>query len=81
MTFHAIQHLQSSVLHQIQAFLQHKFTVRVTTAQRRFVTNLLSLISVTLTSTRFGLSAGKSGQVITLNPDWVAGTVNVEVII
>ena len=37
--------------------------------------------SVTLTHNRFGLNTGKSGQVITLSPDWAAGTINVEVII
>jgi hypothetical protein len=37
--------------------------------------------AVTLTHNRFGLSNGKSGQVISLSPDWVAGTINVEVII
>lgn len=36
---------------------------------------------VTLNHNRFGLNAGKSGQVITLAPDWANGTVNVEVII
>jgi len=36
---------------------------------------------VTLTHNRFGLTAGKTGQVITLSPDWVNGTINVEVII
>jgi hypothetical protein len=36
---------------------------------------------VTLTHNRFGLSAGKTGQVITLSPNWVDGTINVEVII
>jgi len=36
---------------------------------------------VTLTHNRFGLNAGKTGQVITLAPDWAKGTVNVEVII
>jgi len=36
---------------------------------------------VTLTHNRFGLNSGKSGQVITLAPDWANGTVNVEVII
>lgn len=36
---------------------------------------------VTLTHNRFGLNNGKTGQVITLAPDWAAGTVNVEVII
>jgi hypothetical protein len=36
---------------------------------------------VTLTHNRFGLNSGKSGQVITLAPDWASGTVNVEVII
>lgn len=37
--------------------------------------------SVTLTHNRFGLNTGKSGQVITLSPNWAAGTINVEVII
>jgi hypothetical protein len=36
---------------------------------------------VTLIHNRFGLNSGKTGQVITLAPDWAAGTVNVEVII
>jgi len=36
---------------------------------------------VTLTHNRFGLNSGKSGQVITLSPDWANGIVNVEVII
>jgi hypothetical protein len=36
---------------------------------------------VTLTHNRFGLNSGKTGQVITLAPDWTAGTINVEVII
>ena len=37
--------------------------------------------SVTLTHNRFGLNTGKTGQVITLSPDWALGTINVEVII
>ena len=37
--------------------------------------------AVTLTHNRFGLNNGKSGQVISLSPDWVAGTINVEVIV
>ena len=36
---------------------------------------------VTLTHNRFNLSSGKTGQVISLSPDWMAGTINVEVII
>lgn len=36
---------------------------------------------VILTHNRFGLTAGKSGQVITLSPNWADGTINVEVII
>lgn len=36
---------------------------------------------VTLTHNRFGLISGKSGQVITLSPNWADGTINVEVII
>jgi len=37
--------------------------------------------AVTLTHNRFGLVDGKSGQVISLSPNWVAGTINVEVIV
>lgn len=37
--------------------------------------------AVTLTHNRFGLADGKTGQVISLSPDWVAGTINVEVIV
>lgn len=37
--------------------------------------------AVTLTHNRFGLREGKAGQVVSLSPDWVAGTINVEVII
>lgn len=36
---------------------------------------------VTLTHNRFGLISGKTGQVITLSPNWADGTINVEVII
>lgn len=36
---------------------------------------------VTLTHNRFNLNSGKTGQVISLSPDWMAGTINVEVII
>lgn len=36
---------------------------------------------VTLTHPRFGLSGGKSGQVISLSPDWLSGKVEVEVIV
>ena len=36
---------------------------------------------VTLTHNRFGLRDGKTGQVITLSPNWADGTINVEVII
>lgn len=36
---------------------------------------------VTLTHNRFGLTSGKTGQVITLSPNWADGTINVEVII
>jgi hypothetical protein len=36
---------------------------------------------VTLTHPRFGLTSGKSGQVISLSPDWLAGRVEVEVIV
>ena len=36
---------------------------------------------VNLTHNRFGLNSGKTGQVISLSPNWVLGTVKVEVII
>jgi hypothetical protein len=36
---------------------------------------------VTLVHNRFGLESGKTGQVISLSPNWQAGTINVEVII
>lgn len=37
--------------------------------------------SVTLTHSRFNLSAGKSGQITRLSPDWLNGTIEVEVLI
>lgn len=37
--------------------------------------------AVNITHNRFGLTSGKDGQVISLTPDWAAGTVSVEVII
>lgn len=36
---------------------------------------------VTLQHSRFGLSAGKNGQVISLQPEWVSGHVKVEVLV
>lgn len=36
---------------------------------------------VTLFGSRFGLGNGKSGQIVGLNPDWVAGRCDVEVLI
>ena len=36
---------------------------------------------VSLTHNRFGLVSGKLGQVVSLSPNWMAGTINVEVII
>jgi hypothetical protein len=36
---------------------------------------------VTLTHNRFNLSAGKSGQVVALGPNWTTGQVNVGVLI
>jgi len=36
---------------------------------------------VVLQHSRFGLESGKSGQVVTLNPDWTKGYVEVEVIV
>lgn len=45
---------------------------------------LLSLVlgqAVTLTHNRFNLTDGKTGQVVGLSPDWLNGTVEVEVIV
>jgi hypothetical protein len=46
--------------------------------------NLLSLKlgqEVNLTTSRFGLSVGKSGQVITLSPNWLTATIDIEVLV
>lgn len=53
----------------------YKFTGRA----RLFILKLGQ--SVVLTHNRFNLSSGKTGQVISLNYDWIAGTVNVEVLV
>lgn len=37
--------------------------------------------AITLTHNRFNLSSGKSGQVVKLSPDWLNGTIEVEVLI
>jgi len=37
--------------------------------------------AVTLTHSRFNLSAGRSGQVVSLSPNWTTGSVEVEVLI
>lgn len=37
--------------------------------------------SVTLTHNRFGLSGGVTGQVVSLSPDWLNGSINVEVLV
>jgi hypothetical protein len=37
--------------------------------------------AVNITHNRFGLTSGKDGQVISLSPNWVTGTISVEVII
>lgn len=45
---------------------------------------LLSLVlgqEVTLTHSRFGLQVGKIGQIISLNPNWITGTIEVGVLI
>lgn len=45
---------------------------------------LLSLVlgqAVNLTHNRFGLASGKDGQVLSLSPDWINGTITIEVII
>lgn len=36
---------------------------------------------INITHNRFGLSSGKDGQVVSISPNWMIGTVNVEVII
>lgn len=36
---------------------------------------------INITHNRFGLSSGKDGQVVSISPNWMTGTVNVEVII
>ena len=36
---------------------------------------------INITHNRFGLSSGKDGQVVSISPDWINGTVEVEVII
>jgi hypothetical protein len=36
---------------------------------------------VVLYHNRFGLSSGKSGQVVSLTPNWISGSIEVEVII
>lgn len=46
--------------------------------------NMLSLKlgqQVNLSNSRFGLSSGKSGQVVSLSPNWLSGTVDIEVLI
>lgn len=68
----------------LATFLNNYFKVPHTVYAFTGSAKLLSLKlgqGVTLTHNRFGLNAGKSGQVITLAPDWANGTVNVEVII
>lgn len=48
------------------------------------IARLLSLKlgqAITLTHPRFGLSAGKTGQVISLSPNWLKSTIDVEVLI
>ena len=37
--------------------------------------------AVNITHNRFGLTSGKDGQVISLSPNWITGTISVEVII
>ena len=68
----------------LATFLNNYFKVPHTVYAFTGTAKLLGLKlgqGVTLTHNRFGLNTGKSGQVITLAPDWVNGTVNVEVII
>ena len=64
--------------------LNNYFKVPKTVYSFTGTSTLLSLKlgqAVTLTHNRFGLNSGKTGQVISLSPDWQAGTVNIEVII
>lgn len=68
----------------VATFLNNYFKVPRTVYAFTGTSKLLSLKlgqAVTLTHNRFGLNTGKTGQVITLAPDWANGTVNVEVII
>jgi hypothetical protein len=68
----------------VATFLNNYFKVPHTVYAFTGTSKLMGLKlgqGVTLTHNRFGLSAGKAGQVITLAPDWANGTVNVEVII
>lgn len=37
--------------------------------------------AVNITHNRFGLTSGKDGQIVSISPNWMTGTVNVEVII
>ncbi len=64
--------------------LNNYFKVVRTTYGFRGTSKLLSLKlgqPVTLTHSRFGLSAGKAGQVVSLSPNWSTGFIDVEVII
>lgn len=60
-------------------FKTPKVVYRFTGTSRLFILKLGQ--AVTLTHNRFNLTSGPSGQVIGLNYNWIAGTVDVEVII
>ncbi len=64
--------------------LNNYFKVPRTVYKFTGTSRLLSLKlgqQIVLTHPRFGLSAGKSGQVITLSPNWLNSTIDIEVII
>jgi hypothetical protein len=64
--------------------LNNFFKVPRTVYKMTGISKLLSLKlgqQVILTHNRFGLSTGKSGQVITLNPNWLNSTIDIEILI
>ena len=74
---------QSDAQAEAQRLLDYFKTPRIVykfTATSKLLTLILGQ-SVILTHNRFGLTTGKLGQVIGLNQNWVAGTVDVEVLV
>lgn len=60
-------------------FKTPRVVYRFTGTSRMFILKLGQ--AVTLTHNRFNLSSGVTGQVVSLNYNWIAGTVDVEVIV